>query len=174
MSIKSPAHSGVLGMTAAVTVASLLFHMLVGCCAHHQHTDRHCLAGLGAVQSVAASESEDKSTCSESHHQHTSGGCIQPIASTCCGGSSVLVDSHHPNTPCDHERDHGCASDRCVVVLDRESVLSLDLDWQGWAALYLIPTTEQVEGAPSWPQRHLHSMCCLAPPLHLSNRVLLI
>lgn len=102
-------------IAAYLTISAMLWHAIVGCCAHHVHAEDACCGVAHAERNVAASPQQD--------HDHS-----------CCGhqhaaGDAVELATHAPS-PANTDHQSHCSELRCFFVMtDSGDLPAADVLW---------------------------------------------
>ena len=133
-------------LTRCFTALTLAFHVLVGCCAHHDHSARD--SAFSAQEVSLHRHSHGDEACEHQHH-----------------GDS------EESGPCEPKQE--CNGDECVVVIDSGPSSSIVKHWDSVVAVHAPTSVKATDDCQSYAVEALHEC---GPPLraHLLNQVLLI
>jgi hypothetical protein len=122
------------GLMAFVTAAAMLWHAVVGCCAHHSHGTHACATKAGCT-TASHEPPEGRGCCHGDSHG--------PVASV---NWPVIVDNASPPSPCPVPSPSRCTEGTCVFGVPSKSgpshADSLPSTWIVAAFFAVDPTRE--------------------------------
>ncbi|EAQ79253.1 hypothetical protein DSM3645_02218 [Blastopirellula marina DSM 3645] len=137
-------------VAAFLTVSAMLWHAIVGCCAHHVHVETESGVANYAQRETATADAHGD--CCNHAHAHAV--------------AAVATEAETPNCP-DHDSE--CSEAKCVFVAARsDDALSLADNWTQQASFLGIGTP--LSAASEFDSLRLHSYSLASPTGALMRR----